>query len=281
MRRAREAAGKELQDLAETTRIQLRYLEALEAEDWKTVPAGIIGRGFVRVIARELGLPAAELLERYRSARGADDFEPGRMLPDAELKVERPARRTAASVAVLAGAVVLVALGFAGWYAWQAYLPGVAAGPSAEAPTGTAPAPGSPEAPAPAPATPVPAATPSPTPAATPSPSPAVAPTPSPSPPAAPAASPVPPRAAETGKLELAAVEDVWVRVTPEGRAAVAFILRAGERRSFEVAESVKVRLGKARGAKVFWNGEALKPAGAPSDVATISLPRDLERLRP
>ncbi|NTU60660.1 MAG: helix-turn-helix domain-containing protein, partial [Deltaproteobacteria bacterium] len=37
LRRAREEAGREVKDLAEVTRVQGRYIEALEQEDWSVV----------------------------------------------------------------------------------------------------------------------------------------------------------------------------------------------------------------------------------------------------
>ncbi len=36
-----------------TTRVSARYIQALEAEDWDVVPGSVIGRGFVRVLARD------------------------------------------------------------------------------------------------------------------------------------------------------------------------------------------------------------------------------------
>ncbi|NOY44717.1 MAG: helix-turn-helix domain-containing protein, partial [Deltaproteobacteria bacterium] len=63
LRAAREAAGRTLDDVARTTRIRRAYLEALEAEDWGRVPRGVIGRGFVRVVAKEIGAAEAELLD--------------------------------------------------------------------------------------------------------------------------------------------------------------------------------------------------------------------------
>lgn len=284
LRRARETAGKEIQDLAETTRIQPRYLEALEAEDWKVVPAGIIGRGFVRVIARELGLPPAELLERYRLARGADDLEPGRVLPDADLKVETGAPRKLAPLVAGIVAALLVVLALGVWYARRHAESGNAA------PTVAIQPPAGPEKEAAQPA-PAPLASPAPSPSPAASPSPAPSPTASPTPlptkaaAAAPARSPMPspePAAQAPGakaKLELVGVEQVWVRVILDGKKAQTFTLAAGDRKSFE-AEKVEVKLGKAHGAKLLWNGEALKAPGQPEQVVTVVLPRDLDTLR-
>ena len=88
LRQAREEAGLKVSDLAATTRIGARYIEALEAEDWSLVPGAVIGRGFVRVLARELRLDPAPLVEAYRAARGEGDETPDHMLPEADWKVD-------------------------------------------------------------------------------------------------------------------------------------------------------------------------------------------------
>jgi len=69
---ARIKAGFDLRRLSDVTRIQIRYIEALEEEDWGSVPKGVIGRGFVRLLCREIGADCAGLLEKYRVSRGED-----------------------------------------------------------------------------------------------------------------------------------------------------------------------------------------------------------------
>ena len=56
---ARLRAGISLNDLASRTRIPRSTLEALEAEDWKSLPAMVYVRGFIRSYARELGMEEA------------------------------------------------------------------------------------------------------------------------------------------------------------------------------------------------------------------------------
>lgn len=72
LKSAREAAGIDLHDLANTTKIQTRYIEALETETWAKVPGGVIGRGFVRLIAREVGADPVKLIELYNHSRGEE-----------------------------------------------------------------------------------------------------------------------------------------------------------------------------------------------------------------
>ena len=73
---ARLRAGISLNDLASRTRIPRSTLEALEAEDWKSLPAMVYVRGFIRSYARELGmepsLPLRLLDGEVADARAAD-----------------------------------------------------------------------------------------------------------------------------------------------------------------------------------------------------------------
>src|SRR4030081_1477844 len=56
-------------EIVVATRISLRFLEALENEDWDKLPGGVFNRGFVRAIARFLGLDEEKLLAEYDLAR--------------------------------------------------------------------------------------------------------------------------------------------------------------------------------------------------------------------
>ena len=47
-----------------------KFLDALENEQWDKLPGGVFGRGFVRSIARYLGLSEENLLSDYDLARG-------------------------------------------------------------------------------------------------------------------------------------------------------------------------------------------------------------------
>src|ERR1700742_425523 len=70
LKRERELRGVSLEEVATATRIAPRFLEALENEQWDKLPGGVFGRGFVRSIARYLGLSEENLLSEYDLARG-------------------------------------------------------------------------------------------------------------------------------------------------------------------------------------------------------------------
>jgi cytoskeletal protein RodZ len=69
LRGARERRGVSLRQIAETTKISVAALEALERNDPSRLPGGIFRRAFVRSYAAEVGLdPEAtvrEFLERF------------------------------------------------------------------------------------------------------------------------------------------------------------------------------------------------------------------------
>jgi cytoskeleton protein RodZ len=63
---ARTARGLTLTEVSEATKIRVRYLRALEDEDWDVMPASAYARGFLRTYASYLGLDADALVEEYR-----------------------------------------------------------------------------------------------------------------------------------------------------------------------------------------------------------------------
>ena len=73
LRREREIRGISLKEIADATKISRRFLEAIERNDHKTLPAPVFTRGFVREYARYLGLSAEEIVTRYNYAAAGDD----------------------------------------------------------------------------------------------------------------------------------------------------------------------------------------------------------------
>ncbi|MEA2327105.1 MAG: hypothetical protein QOE68_2064 [Thermoanaerobaculia bacterium] len=73
LRREREIRGISLKEIADSTKISKRFLDAIERNDHKTLPAPVFTRGFVREYARYLGLNADEMVNRYNFAAVGDD----------------------------------------------------------------------------------------------------------------------------------------------------------------------------------------------------------------
>lgn len=71
----REHRGDTLPDLAETTRIRVSHLKAIEADAFDGLPSRPFAIGYVRAYARELGLDAEAAVARFKR-EVADDSRP-------------------------------------------------------------------------------------------------------------------------------------------------------------------------------------------------------------
>ena len=116
LKRERELREVSPNEVVVATRISLRFLEALENEDWDKLPGGIFNRGFVRAIARYLGLDEEHLLAEYDLARGdqAPEFTPP------ENRIPSPPKWIIVALAVGALAAI-AALVMAGVYGLRRY----------------------------------------------------------------------------------------------------------------------------------------------------------------
>jgi cytoskeleton protein RodZ len=65
LKREREMRGVTLEEIAAATRISPRFLEALENEQWDRLPGGAFNRGFIRSVARFLGLDEENMVAEY------------------------------------------------------------------------------------------------------------------------------------------------------------------------------------------------------------------------
>jgi len=68
LREAREAKGLSCRQLAETTRLSARTIEALEGGRLSALPEGIYRRAIVRCLASEVGLDPDQLLREFSAA---------------------------------------------------------------------------------------------------------------------------------------------------------------------------------------------------------------------
>jgi cytoskeletal protein RodZ len=67
LQKAREQAGLSLFDLAARTRIPLKTLRAIEANNFADVPPGVFARSFIRTYAREVGVDPAAAVAEFRA----------------------------------------------------------------------------------------------------------------------------------------------------------------------------------------------------------------------
>jgi hypothetical protein len=115
---ARQRAGLSIDEAADLTKIRVKYLRALETEDWDVLPSAAYAKGFLRTYARTLGLDADPFVDEYRR-RVESGSEPERLLPfgdpvlegrDRPPGLQKPRRRTGPFLAGLAVALLAVAL---------------------------------------------------------------------------------------------------------------------------------------------------------------------------
>lgn len=120
LRREREMRGVSLDEVSQATRIGTRFLEALESERWKDLPGGVFNRGFLRSIARYLGLDEEALVAEYAQATN-DHPQIAEWSPSALDRGAEPRPKSSARLILLLSLLILVALGAAGWWGWTQY----------------------------------------------------------------------------------------------------------------------------------------------------------------
>ena len=67
--------GVTLEKIAEETKISIRFLRAIEAEDFGQLPGGVYDRSYIRQYAAAVGFDATDLLACYRARMGSDAEE--------------------------------------------------------------------------------------------------------------------------------------------------------------------------------------------------------------
>ena len=71
----RHRSGVSLDQIAERTKISRRFLQAIEAEDFQTLPGGVFNTSYIRQYAAAIGYNEEELLAFYRERTGEPEPE--------------------------------------------------------------------------------------------------------------------------------------------------------------------------------------------------------------
>ena len=108
LRRERELRGIDLREMADATKISIRFLQALEQDRVDILPGGIFPRAFVRQYAKYLGLDPERLVAEFVYAHGGETTP--RKDARAPVRVDQGAPR-----GLIAAGVVLGLLGLVGW----------------------------------------------------------------------------------------------------------------------------------------------------------------------
>ncbi len=136
LKRERELRQITLREISEATKINLRYLDALERNEFRHLPGGVFNKGFVRAYAQHIGIDPEAMVDAYleeireqeersqprereRPRRGAAyPPVPPEGKPPQTGDEGRGARRAAAAVVAIALVALLAAAGWAGWRYW-------------------------------------------------------------------------------------------------------------------------------------------------------------------
>ena len=240
LRDARVRGDISLQQAENDTKIRVKYIQAMENEDFDALPGGTYAKGFLRTYAEYLGLDYQVVLDEYNERYGSGEHREHIVQP--AVNVETPAaprsphsqkNRNYALVAILALAIIAV-LAYLGW--------GNEANNEPTVITTTAEEEGTPTAPEVAP----------------------------PAPPPTPTQTQTVPTTLET--LVLASTEtDNWVEIRREGANGPVIwggTMSPGESQSFDKAvlggPKVWLKVGSATGLQVVING---KPQNVPREV--------------
>ena len=112
LKREREMRGVSLDEICAATRIGNRFLEALESEEWDRLPGGVFNRGFVRAVARFLGLDEEAFVAEYVLATSERSTRVERSKPEPLLP--QPVSRGLRWAGLVLG-LILIAAGAWGW----------------------------------------------------------------------------------------------------------------------------------------------------------------------
>lgn len=76
LKQAREERGINLREISQATHIGMRFLQAIENDQFNQLPGGIFNRSFVRKYARQVGLDEDQVAARYEQLMVERGIEP-------------------------------------------------------------------------------------------------------------------------------------------------------------------------------------------------------------
>ncbi len=295
LRQERERQQVSLHDISAATKIQLRFLEALETDAYESLPPSPFVVGFLRAYAQYLSLDVASIITAYRAAQSPVSADPAPAL------VALPTSRSSAArtrLGVLGITAVLVVFVFVLAQPWRHHVSeqsfDIVSGERERLPGhGDTALPLPPPAPTPVgasadkvAASPVPSLRPVPPVAEEPKvavgekrattkaevPSPVI---PTPTSPFAPDTVPAPTASttspplthSERLILRAEATSETWLRVKIDGEKSQELLLGTGKSISWEASERFLLTVGNVRGTRLTLNGQEVKLAASRNNV--------------
>ena len=272
LRRERLRTGLDLEKIAQDTKISVRTLELIEADQFEKLPGGVFARSFVRQYARAVGLDPEELVgELEKLLTPVPDPIPAMQeaVRQPEIRIPRVAKwgsaggrlRSNSSLPAL-GLVVLVIVACSAAYTWwqkssRVTTPETAAAAPAAAPLTRSEA----DRPAAMPAESAPTAPE----------------TREPEPTAQKVSGSITPDTSSGGGLHIAltAEEPTWIRATANGKVVFSGVIQTHETKDLSAADTVTLRVGNAGGVSISLNGKAIPAIGPKGQVRVVQLSPD------
>ncbi len=233
--------GVSLDEIAAATRIRTHFLEALEKEQWDQLPGGAFNRGFIRSIARFLGIDEDGMVAEYACERESAKGQ------RAAAHTEKIPRDFGPAVMAVALALLLIASGLWGLEHYGRQIRTASHNRFAAGAATVASAP-----------------------SAFASPAARTAPEIATDPPRQPTAAPLAPRLA----LTITASKRSQVSVIADGKLVFAGKLRRNEAKQFQAREAIEIDSSEAKSLALTLNGGRVAWAGTPSNSGKITLTR-------
>lgn len=302
LKRERELRGITLKSVHEAVRVPLKFLEALESDEYETLPHPTFVKGFIKTYCKHLGLDEVDAVLRFEifmkdRAEKAERPEKGkkpefkRLVSSAE---KSPSGFRAVIPFVAAGVVIIIFLFYIGYSRREASRPAPDAPETetlAQGPSGTQEAKEADEAAGAKTATELSKAPPDEHPTTT------VFLTPPAAPPAAQAGRPAEASRAskewvkplyETAKSEASkapedkrhtltarASETVWIKIRTDDKEPYDVMIKGGESVSWKASSVFSLIVGNAGGVSLVYDGRALPPLGKSGEVVSFKIPEE------
>ncbi|MES2390614.1 MAG: helix-turn-helix transcriptional regulator [Acidobacteriota bacterium] len=120
LQQEREKRGVTLESIVEGTKVSMRYLRALEADDYAQMPGGVFNKGIISNYCSFLGLDENEWLQQWKSSRPQSDRDLVEFAEFAEnVKRSRPQRGPNMRRRFWGAVLMLLALAALAWGAWH------------------------------------------------------------------------------------------------------------------------------------------------------------------
>ena len=276
--------GVPLDEIAAATKISVRCLQALEAEEFSKLPGGIFTRSFIRAYAKYLGLDEEKVMAEFQViAPPMEEADFSKLSPS---NSKPPQKNSRLSFLVVLIAVATLSGGYA-LFRYSRRAIDTYGAVSRSSPVPTAPSAATPPLQSTVQPTTAPAG---PTVAATRADSGLISANPNPPevsepPQAAGASTGAVANGVETPAaltLQVATTEQTWVAVDADGKAALQGVLKPNDIQTFKAQKSFDVMTGNAQGIILTLNGVTLRPLGSHGEVKKVHLTqKDLKNLNP